>query len=156
MGLREDAEAARLQSIAEKEEAALDKAEQERRREQQRRYEEEEMARDVALNVLGIDDFSDLVWVNEGPVSEGYPDRVYLHLRTEDGVWLRYFQTIDHLRRNVTLHRWMVAQKCPIDDHWVMPGGWAETLAQIGQQLSDAPETLQKHLRQNHPEAIAA
>ena len=143
MGLREDAEAARLRQIEEEESKKLEVEERQRRALENRRLEEEEDARESAEN-LGIVLTEDKgLWIADPPV-DGYTPRYYLFLRSDDGVWLRYmnYQQQD---------RWMVVQKCPVDDHWITPVGWAFTLAQIGTQLQVMDAVLRHHLETCHP-----
>lgn len=151
MGLREDAEAARLSAIEAEEARQRAIACERDRREQERRDKEEDEAREAALDV-GIGELEDAVWVTDPPVSKGYNALTYLQLRSPDGVWLRYSQYRRMPSEGGLEHRWMVVQKCPVDDHWVMPGSWATTLSMIGSQLHRTAEALDRHLERAHPE----
>jgi hypothetical protein len=153
MGLREDAEAARLKGIHDREAEKRAKECEREHRERERRAQVEMVARGVAYDV-GIGELcEDVVWVTDPPIASGYNPTVHLHVRSLDGIWLRYSTyTRDHY--SGVEHRWMVVQKCPVDDHWITSGSWASSLERIGAQLAVQKETLRKHLERSHPEYL--
>lgn len=152
MGLREDAEAARLQAIAAKEQEEIDIEENRRRALEAKRDAEEDEAREIAEVRLNVVFDPDVIWVTDPPLEKGYTPPTYLHLRSEDGVWLRYSRYYRLQTLGGVEHRWMVVMKCPVDDHWITAKFWATDLASIGRQLADAPSELKRHIRVMHPD----
>lgn len=147
MGLREDAEAARIAGIQRRarEKAATEAARNQREEERRSRVEEEAM---TSADTLGIEfDEASLIWVTDPP-AEGYSPPTYLHIRSVDGVWLRYSVHMRHPGGKPE-HRWMVVQKCPYDDHW-LGSNWSTTLEGIGEQLSRMEQTLENHIARYH------
>lgn len=148
MGLREDAEAARLAGIERREEAKRRKACEADLRLQQTRRQELAIATDAGANI-GIpwdpygDEDVEHVWVTDPPTSSGYSARTWLHMRSEDGVWLR-FNAYKERHYGQEHYRWSITEKCPYCDEWVTSGSWAETLEQIGAQLAKGLEQCRR------------
>lgn len=151
MGLREDAEAARLAGIARREREAQERKCAQEDREAARREAEHQQACNAGTE-LGIEWDEDMtsIWVTDPAIAVGYSPLTYLHLRSVDGVWLRYSRYQRFAHAGGLEHRWMVVRKCPHGDHWVTPGGWATTLEAIGLQLEREDETFRKHLAKEH------
>lgn len=150
MGLREDAEAARLAGIERREREAQERKCAQEDREAARREAECAQALEAGYE-LGIEwDDSGTIWVTDPAIAVGYSPLTYLHLRSSDGVWLRYSRYQRFANQGGLEHRWMVVRKCPHGDHWVTPGGWATTLEAIGLQLEREDETFRKHLAAKH------
>lgn len=153
MGLREDAEAARLAGIAARELREREKQEAEQQRLLKSREVELQRA-ELSAATLGIDlAEGSATWVTDEPSQKGYSGVTYLHLRSEDGVWLRY----SHYRRiNVTSSdedRWMIVEKCAYCDQWITAGGWRSSLEGIGEQLSIGLEQRRvQHVTGKHPD----
>lgn len=153
MGLRENAEAARLADDARKAEERRQKECEREQREQARRAgmldlawsEGERIGISFAMDDDGLPRH---VWVEE-QVAQGYAPNLYLHLSSDDGVWLRYSVYKEPLSTNYH-HRWLVTRKCARCEKWITAPGFAETLVGIGRQLDSEENWVANHMRNKH------
>lgn len=148
MGLRSDAEAARLAAIEHRASRENARRRENERLEQTRRAGIQQRAIE-ALRAWGVE-IVDSVWIEENKTRpygrvEAVPT---LLLRSDDGVWLRCTETTVTLSYKTMFH---VVDKCPTCDQWIgRGGGLASTLAQIGDQLAIGDASLVKHHEEVH------
>ena len=143
MGLRESAEAARVQHLQDVENRKRLERDEAARREQARRAEQEELANGLADEIgFGV---SDSVWIDE-PVPAGYSQLATLFVCSDDGVWLRFVAYRQYAHSPIQ-GRFQVVDKCPTCPVWVDRGGFATTMSEIGLQLAKESRVPYHHQR---------
>lgn len=149
MGLREAAEAARIDRQDERDEKTRRDAEARRRKEMEKRAQVQDRAYEAADRFGFV--IEKMVWTTP-PAPKGYTNLPVLLVCSDDGVWLE-FRDYKQYATSKPESQFCVVDKCPSCDLWVHRSGWSTDLAGIGDSLARDSAVPSHHLRVHGTEA---